>query len=109
MSYYFIVDSYIKGNPEEYAEYVRNVKPIVESYGGQYLVRTDYVESWNKLRAPERSIIIRFPNREAIEKCFASEQYQKIMAGRVNNVDSRAIIVPGVEEENEDTSAQNQF
>ncbi|WP_455195168.1 DUF1330 domain-containing protein [Eubacterium ramulus] len=73
------------------------VKRIVEAYGGEYLVRTDAVESWNERRKPDRCIVIRFPNREAIENCFASEQYKKIMSKRTEHVDSRAIIVPGMD------------
>ena len=95
--YYFIVDNYINGDPKEYAIYIELVKPIVEAYGGEYLVRTDAVESWNERRKPDRCIVIRFPNREAIENCFASEQYKKIMSKRTEHVDSRAIIVPGMD------------
>ena len=43
--YYFIVDNYISGDPKEYAMYIDQVKSIVEAYGGEYLVRTDAVES----------------------------------------------------------------
>ena len=94
--YYFIVDNYINGDAEEYAAYIEQVKPMVESYGGRYLDRK-----------PDRSIVICFPDREAIEKCFSSEPYRKIMEKRTNNVDSRAIIVPGTEEENKVTPNQN--
>lgn len=102
--YYFIVDNYINGDLEEYTMYIDLVKPIVEAYGGEYLVRTDEVESWNELRKPNRCIVIRFPNREAIDNCFASEQYKKIMTKRTEHVDSRAIIVSGMEEVYESTS-----
>lgn len=84
--------------------YIELVKPIVETYGGEYLVRTDSVESWNELRKPDRCIVIRFPNREAIKNCFTSEQYKKIMSKRTEHVDSRAIIVPGMEEAYESIS-----
>lgn len=105
--YYFIVDNYINGDAEEYAAYIEQVKPMVESYGGRYLVRTDAVESWNEDRKPDRSIVICFPDRAAIEKCFSSEPYRRIMEKRTNNVDSRANIVPGTEEENKVTPSQN--
>lgn len=44
---------------------------------------------------PDRCIVIKFPSREAIDECFSSESYRKIMVNRVNNVDGRAIIVEG--------------
>ena len=45
MSYYFIVDVYIdesKGRGS-YDDYIEKVKPIVESFGGEYLVRSEKV------------------------------------------------------------------
>ena len=44
---------------------------------------------------------------EMIKQCFSSNEYKKIMNKRIKNVDSRAIIVPGLEEENESTSDKN--
>lgn len=107
MSYYFIVDNYRIGNQEEYEEYIMKVKPIVEEYGGIYLVRTDKVTSMNEARKPDRSIVIQFPDKKMIEQCFSSNEYKKIMNKRIKNVDSRAIIVPGLGEENESTSDKN--
>lgn len=102
MSYYFIVDTYMSEDGfGEYDDYIVQVKPIVEQYGGKYLVRTNTVVSLNDERCPQRSIVIEFPNQEALERCFSSAEYKAIMIKRVNSVDSRAIIVPGIEEEME--------
>ena len=46
---------------------------------------------------------------EMIKQCFSSNEYKKIMNKRIKNVDSRAIIVPGLEAENESTSDKNWF
>ena len=45
MSYYFIVDVYIDENKGRgsYEDYIEKVKPIVESFGGEYLVRTGHI------------------------------------------------------------------
>lgn len=95
MSFYFLIDSYIYGNQSEYEKYIDEVKPIVECYGGKYILRSNNVEALNKNRIPDRCIVIKFPSRESIDACFSSESYQKIMMNRINNVDSRAIIVEG--------------
>ena len=45
MACFFIIDVYIdksKGRGS-YDDYVEKVKPIVESYGGEYLARTETV------------------------------------------------------------------
>lgn len=92
---YFVVDTYIdeREGRGAYDEYIREVKPIVESYGGEYLVRTDRVTSLHPERTPQRVIIIRFPSRQALDECFASKEYQAIMHKRVDSVDARAVIV----------------
>ena len=52
MSFYFIVDVYIDENKGRgtYEDYIEKVKPIVESFGGEYLVRTE------KIRSEERRV-----------------------------------------------------
>lgn len=103
MAYYFIVDTYVSETGQaQYHEYITEVKPIVEKYGGRYLVRTNDITSLNNKRCPQRSIVIEFPDREMLDDCFSSEEYKAIMMKRVNSVDSRAIIVPGIDEEGED-------
>lgn len=104
MSYYFMIDTYIpeNGNREEYDFYIEKVKPIVEKYGGEYLVRTENVQCLSEKRKPQRVILIRFNSKEDLDACFSSEEYRGIMMKRVNSVDARAIIVEGVPGEEED-------
>ena len=95
MSCFFIVDVYIdecKGRGS-YDNYIEKVKPIVESYGGEYLVRTENVTALSPLRKPDRVIIIRFQSREKLDACFASDEYRRIMHERVDSVDARALIL----------------
>jgi uncharacterized protein (DUF1330 family) len=95
MACFFIVDTYIDKNKGRgsYDDYIEQVKPIVESYGGEYLVRTENVTALSPLRKPDRVIIIRFPSREKLDACFASDEYRRIMHERANSVDARAVIV----------------
>ncbi len=99
MSWYFIVDTYIDENKGrgEYDEYIEKVKPIVESYGGKYLVRTDHIYGFCGDRNPQRAIIIRFENKEDLDTCFSSQEYKAIISKRANSVDSRAIIAEGID------------
>lgn len=64
-----------------------------EKYGGEYIARTENVTSLSTLRKPDRVIIIKFPSREKLAACFASDEYRRIMHDRVDNVDARAVIV----------------
>lgn len=99
MSTYFIVtNNFIKEqNRCLYNEYMDRVKPIVESYGGTYLVRTDEIFALSEEWRPDRVIIIRFPNREDLDRCFASEEYRTIRDLRTQSVESRALIIEGIE------------
>ena len=95
MACFFIVDTYIDKNKGRgfYDDYIEQVKPIVESYGGEYLARSENVTALSPLRKPDRVIIIKFPSREKLDACFASDEYRRIMHDRVDNVDARAVIV----------------
>ena len=97
MSCYFMIDVYIdesKGRGS-YDDYIEKVKPIVESFGGEYLVRTEEITALSGLRNPQRVIVIRFPSREKLDACFASDEYRKIIHERVDHVDARALIAEG--------------
>lgn len=94
---YFVVTTYIdEDNRDEYEEYIREVKPIVESYGGEYLVRTEQVTALTEKWKPDRVIIIRFPSLKCLKECFSSEQYMEIKDKRERSVISQAVIVPGI-------------
>ena len=98
MSAYFIVmvsmDETVDRAP--YDSYIDRVKPIVESFGGEYLVRTEVIDSPFPGDRPDRMIIIRFPNREKLDECFASEEYRRIMALRTEPVRAKAFIAEGL-------------
>ena len=56
MACFFIVDTYIDKNKDRgsYDDYIVQVKPIVESYGGEYLARTENVTALSPLRKPDQ-------------------------------------------------------
>lgn len=95
MRCYFVVDTYIdeeKGRGA-YDEYIESVVPIVEYYGGEYIVRSEKITSLSPKREPQRVIIIAFPSKDALMRCFNSDEYRAIMNKRVESVDARGLIV----------------
>ena len=68
MSYYFIVNIYLKekSKPEEYKDYIDLVKPIVEKYGGEYLVRTDEITYLTDDYTPDRIITVSYTHLTGI-------------------------------------------
>ncbi len=95
MACFFIIDVYIDENKGRgsYDDYIERVKPIVEKYGGDFIVRTEKVTALSPSRKPDRVIIIRFPSREKLDACFSSDEYRHIMHERTDSVDARAVIV----------------
>lgn len=95
--FYFIVTIHSDNIEEinDYQEYIELVKPIVESYGGRYLVRSNKITALQNKWIPDRVIIIEWKTREQLEACFSSKEYRAIAGKRENSVDSRAIIVEG--------------
>ena len=73
MSYYFIVNIYLKekSKHEEYKDYIDLVKPIVEKYGGEYLVRTDEITYLTDDYTPDKM-------------CIRDRVYTLIMSGTVH-------------------------
>ena len=98
MSCYFLIDTYIddKRGRGQYDDYISKVKPIVESFGGEYILRSENVTALSESRKPQRVIVIRFPNRESLNACFSSEEYKAIEYERSESVDARAVIAEGI-------------
>lgn len=95
MAIFFIVNIEIpdKDDRDKYNEYIAKVKPIVESYGGTYIVRSEDISLFAGNKAPDRIIIIQFETREQLDQCFASEEYTKVKDLRESTVKTSAFIV----------------
>ena len=79
---YLIADTKIH-DPEKYEAYKRLAKPIVEEFGGEYIVRGGRLDvAQADLWSPSRLVVIRFPNRDAALAFLSSEAYQPVKAIR---------------------------
>ena len=95
MAAFFIVHIEIPGKSDRagYDEYIAKVKPIVENYGGCYIVRSEQIELFLGDRKPDRIIVIRFENRKQLDACFASKEYASVKMLRESSVKASAFIV----------------
>lgn len=76
MAAYILVDSKLT-NPELYESYKLIARPLVESYGGEYLSRGGPISlKESKLWTPTRMVLLRFPSVEIAEKFYDSAEYQ---------------------------------
>jgi len=95
MSIYMVIESQVR-DAVLYHRYIELVAPIVEQYGGRYLVRggkvTPLGDGWN----PERMIILEFPAEEFVRQWLSSPEYQKIAPLREKGAATRAVLLEGV-------------
>lgn len=92
----YIIGHITVTNPEAYQEYVDRDTPILEGFGGRFLVRG------GTSKAPEgpmkdRHVVIEFPSYDAALQAYNSPEYQEVLKIRLANADSDIIIVEGVE------------
>ena len=83
-------------NPTDFEAYREKVAPLIEAFGGRYLVRGGEVTSLEGELSAPRLVIIEFENRAAAERWYHSEEYQQILPLRLNNADGSAVIVDGI-------------
>ena len=95
MPAYFIVNVRIKDatKREMYDEYILKVKPVVESYGGKYIIRSEQITPLSDSWTPDRFIMIRFDSKGKIFEWLSSPEYSQISKLRIESVESDAIIV----------------
>ena len=76
---YIVVDTLIT-NDEEMENYKLLAKPLVESFGGEYLARGgQLVVKENQLWSPTRLVLLRFPSMAQAKTFYESPEYQKIL------------------------------
>ena len=93
---YLIVDTIIT-KPTLYEQYKELAKPLIESFGGEYLVRggkmfIDQADLWS----PSRLVIIKFPSFKQAEAFLASDEYKPIKKIRLESSKATISVVEGV-------------
>lgn len=95
MKYYVIAEIDIT-DPSWSAEYVKNVTPMLERYGGRYLARTPRVEKIEGERpVAQLYLLVEWPSREAMDAFYESDEYRPYREARVKGARNEFVIVPG--------------
>ena len=95
MSVYVVVDIEVK-DQEAYEEYRRLAPPLIEKYGGRYLVRGGEITSLEGDWDLHRVVILEFPSVERATALFASDEYAPVAEIRHRAANSRTFMVEGV-------------
>lgn len=96
MAAYLIVDTLLE-NPELYEEYKLKARPLIERFGGEYLVRGGNLTVREAdLWSPTRLVLIRFADAEAANRCLDSAEYQEILPISKKSARRTAVVVDGL-------------
>lgn len=82
-------------NPEPYRVYVAAAGPLVEAYGGKYLVRGGPSEALEGAPPAGRLVVVEFPSMAEAKRFYDSPEYTEVRQGRIENAVSRFILVEG--------------
>ena len=94
MAAYVLVDIEVT-DQETYDDYRRQVPPLVEKYGGKYLVRGGNLEILEGDWLPKRLIVLEFPSVEKAKEFYGSEEYRPLKALRIKATNSKMVLVEG--------------
>jgi uncharacterized protein (DUF1330 family) len=81
MTAYLIADVDVS-NPDVYAEYRRQVLPLVTRHGGRFIVRGGAHETLEGEWQPKRLVVIEFPDMAALKAWYGSSEYTRLIALR---------------------------
>ncbi len=81
MSAYLIADVEVH-DQSVYAEYRRQVLPLIQKHGGRFIVRGGAHEVLEGDWYPQRVVIIEFPEMAALKAWYRSPEYTKLIALR---------------------------
>lgn len=80
--------------PDEYAAYRELNSPVIERFGGKFLVRGGQSEA-PETPQRDRHVVVEFPDYATALACYHSEDYQAAAKIRMKNADSDVVIVEG--------------
>ncbi len=95
MSAYLIYDVDIH-DPAPYAEFMAQVKPLVEAFGGTYLARGGPHEVLEGDWTPSRIVLFEFPDMASARRLFTSDDYAPLKALRQSCSTGSVVIVQGL-------------
>jgi len=78
MTAYLIADVEVH-DQTVYAEYRRQVLPLVQKHGGRFIVRGGAHEALEGAWKPQRLVVIEFPDMAALKAWYRSPKYAKLI------------------------------
>jgi len=97
MPAYFLVDIREVKDAAKMAEYKARVTPVVEKFGGRYLVVGGPFEVKEGTYQPVFPTMIEFPSMDAARRWYDSDEYRELKRMRLDATVSNGFLLAGVE------------
>ena len=91
----YIIGHITVNDPEAYKEYVLRDTPILESFGGRFVVRGGKSETPEGV-TQNRHVVIEFPDFDSAQRAYNDPAYQEVAEIRRRTANSTIILVEGV-------------
>ena len=93
---YLLLDTVID-DPETYETYKAQVVPLVEAFGGEYLIRGgEMTVEQDELWQPNRIVLLRFLSVDHAKAFLDSEAYAPVKAIRLRVSRASAMVIEGL-------------
>jgi len=93
--YYAVAELDVQ-DPGWVRDYVADITPMVERYGGRYLARSARIEKVEGERAlPQVVLIIEWPSKQAVDEFYESEEYRPYREARRAGARNDFVLVSG--------------
>ncbi len=96
MPAYFLFDIREVKDPAKMEEYKTSVAPVVEKFGGRYVVIGGPFEVLEGSSAPVYPVMVQFPDIDQARRWYNSEEYRELKALRLAATISNATLMAGV-------------
>jgi uncharacterized protein (DUF1330 family) len=95
MSAYYMVDIREIKDDAEMKDYRARISPVVERFGGRYIVRGGPVQVLEGSYQPVFLVMIEFPTMADARRWYDSEEYRELKALRLSATVSNAFFMEG--------------
>jgi uncharacterized protein (DUF1330 family) len=96
MPAYFLVDIREVKDGAKMEEYKARISPVVEKFGGRYLVRGGPFEVMEGDWRPISPVLIQFPSMEQARRWYDSEEYRELKQLRLSATKGSGVFLTGL-------------
>lgn len=97
MSAYILFDNLSVKDPGKLEAYKAAVRPVVEKFGGRYLVLGGRFEAREGTWKPRFPVMLEFPSYEQARRWYDSDDYRELKALRLASGDFNAVVIEGLD------------